>query len=226
VLPAAILLDLDGTLVDSESFHADGIARYMADQGHVLTEAEKLFVIGHAWQEIYAHLKVQERVGISLEDLQALSIEAKEKLQAEGHPGLAVLEGGKELVALARELSIPVCIVSGSSRAEIEHALEALGFGDQLEFYYGCEDYERGKPAPDGYLRAAETLEVDPKRCLVFEDSEAGIASALAGKMRVIATTAATPPAGEPGYQDQRAAHLQVASLLEIDVAVLERVMS
>jgi HAD superfamily hydrolase (TIGR01509 family) len=226
VLPAALLLDLDGTLVDSEAFHAEGIARYMAGCGHILTDEEKFFVIGHAWQEIYEHLRVQERVGISLPDLQALSIEAKEQLEAEGHPGLEVLEGARELVALARSLEIPVCIVSGSSRAEIEHALVALGFGESLEFYYGSEDYEHGKPAPDGYLRAASTLGVDPARCLVFEDSQAGIASALAASMRVVATRAATPPAGEAGHQDQSDAHMQIDDLVGIDAALLESAMS
>lgn len=225
VLPAALLLDLDGTLVDSETFHMEGIARFMAERGQLLSQEEKLFVIGHAWQEIYEFLRVEERIGMSLADLQAMSMVAKQKLEEEGHPGLQVLDGARELVALAVSLKIPVCIVSGSSRAEIEHALVPLGFADSLEFYYGAEDYSRGKPAPDGYLRAATTLGVVPEHCLVFEDSEAGIGSALAANMRVVATSAATPPAGEHGHQDHSGAHLRVSGLEGVDSRLLEAAM-
>ena len=59
----------------------------------------------------------------------------------------------------------------------------------------------------------------------MFEDSEAGIASALAGGMRVIATAAATPGPGEPGHQDQSGAHLHISGLAEVDAALLERAM-
>ena len=52
MLPAAVLLDLDGTLIDSESVHAEALARYMLGCGVELDERERSFVIGHAWQEI------------------------------------------------------------------------------------------------------------------------------------------------------------------------------
>ena len=104
---------------------------------------------------------------------------------------MPVLEGARELVSLLSGADIPVAIVSGSSRAEIKEALVELGFESQLAFYMGAEDYPEGKPAPDGYLKAARRLNVEPKDCLVFEDSEAGIASARNAGMRVVATSAA-----------------------------------
>jgi len=223
-LPSAILLALDGTLIDAEPVHAEGIARVFADRGIVLTQEERSFVIGHAWQEIYATLKTAERLGLELEALKSLAIAAKELMFADGLT-IPVNEGAPELVRTAVSLSIPIVIVSGSSRREIEHALPYLGIGPLLEFYMGCEDYPRGKPAPDGFLAAAARLSSAPERTLVFEDSEAGIASGLAAGMRVLATSSCNPAAGAPGHQDQSGAHRVVSSLKGLDAADLRAMM-
>ncbi len=219
MLPDAILFDLDGTFVDSEAFHAEGIARFMAERGHPISDAHKRFVIGHAWQEIYEVLEIGKKTGLSLAELQAGAIEAKEALTAAGAGDIELLAGGAEFVERAHAAGIPMTIVSGSSRAEIAYALERLGFESRLRFYLGAEDYPRGKPAPDGFLMAAERLGVAPERCMVFEDSEAGIASGLAAGMCVVATAAANPPPGDPGHQDQSGAHARIEGLegLEVD---------
>jgi beta-phosphoglucomutase-like phosphatase (HAD superfamily) len=224
VLPAAVLLDLDGTLVDSESVHAEAIARYMQSRGVALDERERSFVIGHAWQEIYAELRVAERLGDDLATLQAETVRARDLLRAEGI-ALRVLEGAQQLASTLAALRIPTAIVSGSCRAEIAEALELLDIEHHLRTYLGAEDYPRGKPAPDGFLAAAERLAVEPTRCLVFEDSEAGIESALAAGMRVVATAAANRPPGAAGHQDQRRAHRIVPDLVGIDREFLIAVM-
>lgn len=225
MLPDAVLLDLDGTLVDSESFHAEAIARFMASRGVELDARERSFVIGHAWQEIYAELRVAERLDLDLRALQAGAHEAKVGMRAEGLD-LRVLDGARELVATLVALEIPRVIVSGSSRAEIVEALDVLGFGDDIPWYMGAEDYPRGKPAPDGYLAAARKLGVEAARCLVFEDSEAGIGSGINAGMRVVATAAANAEPGAPGHQDQSAAHVRVPSLIGVDREFLQRAMA
>lgn len=220
-----MLLDLDGTLVDSESVHAEAIARYMLTRGVELDERERSFVIGHAWQEIYAELRVQERIGDDLAALQAGTVTARALLHEQGI-ALRVLEGAVELVTTLATLEIPTAIVSGSCRAEIAEALELLGIESHLRMYMGAEDYPRGKPAPDGYLAAARQLEVAPAGCLVFEDSEAGIDSGLTAGMRVVATSAANRPHGAAGHQDQRRAHRVVPGLVGIDREFLSSMMA
>ncbi len=224
VLPEAVLLDLDGTLVDSESFHTEAIARYMASRGVVLDARERSFVIGHAWQEIHAELQVHTRLGDDLPALQAGAHSAKTGMVAEGLQ-MRVLDGARELVVTLEALGIRRALVSGSSRREIAEALELLEFSATLEFYMGAEDYARGKPAPDGYLDAAGRMGIDPARCLVFEDSHAGVTSAVNAGMRVIATAAVNAPEGSLGYQDQRAAHHVVAQLSQVDEALMRAVM-
>jgi HAD superfamily hydrolase (TIGR01509 family) len=225
MLPAAVLLDMDGTLVDSEAVYAEAIARYMASCGIELDEHERNFVIGHAWQDIYTELRVHERVGVDLVTMQRGSLAMREGMRAEGID-LHVLDGARELVATVAALGVPLAVVSGSSRAELGEAIELLGIGRHLRLVLGSEDYPRGKPAPDGYLAAARQLQAEPARCLVFEDSVAGIGSALAAGMRVVATAAANPPVGDPGHQDQTRAHRIVSTLAGIDAEFLEAVMA
>jgi beta-phosphoglucomutase-like phosphatase (HAD superfamily) len=225
MLPAALLLDLDGTLVDSEAVHAESIDRCFRARGLLLSAEERDFVVGHAWQEIFAHLRVEARLGISLRALQDEAIALKERELRAGTLQMPVMPGGAALVVNMHEREVPVAIVSGSCRAEIEQVLPRLGVAERLSFYLGAEDYPRGKPAPDGYLLAARRLGVAPDRCLVVEDSHAGIASARAAGMRVIATRGANPPPGAPGHQDQGAAHRIVGGLDAIDLRLIADLM-
>ena len=65
-------------------------------------------------------------------------------------------------------------------------AIELCGVENLVRFVLGAEDYGRGKPAPDGYLKAASLLEVDASECVVVEDSTAGVQAGRAAGMRVI----------------------------------------
>lgn len=227
MLPKALILDLDGTLVDSEAYHTESIVRALRGAGLELTEEEAAFIVGHAWQSIYDHLRVEERTGMSFQQLYDAAIEAKTGMDAEGMQ-ITALEGVGEFIELARSLEITAVIVSGSSRLEIEHSLAVLPpiVAESLPFYMGAEDYARGKPAPDGFAGACERLGLTPDQCLVFEDSEAGIGAARAAGMRVVATTAAARQPGQAGYQDPSGADRVIASLREVDRAFLESVMT
>src|SRR5690606_28969884 len=113
--------------------------------------------IGHAWQEIYAELRLEARMGASLAEVLAGTAAAKEAMFADGLR-LPVLEGARELVSLAHGAGLPVAIVSGSTRAEIVHALAVLEIAEMLQFFVGAEDVARGKPSPEGYALAAGRL--------------------------------------------------------------------
>lgn len=212
-LPDALLLDLDGTLVDSEMIHAQSIVRAIESFAIQLTDDEHAFVVGHAWQDIFRELRLGERTSYDLAAIQQAAVREKEAMFSDRGYGYSPLPGAIELVELAANLGIPMAIVSGSCRAEIDQTLGHLGFADRLRFFLGSDDYERGKPAPDGYLMAAERLGAAPGACLVFEDSTSGIAAALAAGMRVVANAATMAGLPEHARQDQRAAHRVVETL-------------
>jgi beta-phosphoglucomutase len=91
---------------------------------------------------------------------------------------------------------VPVAVVSGAARVEIEAVLEAAGLAGLARTIVAAEDVTSGKPDPAGYLRALELLDEDlsPSDVLVFEDTEAGVASAKAAGMRCIAVLGTLAP--------------------------------
>jgi HAD superfamily hydrolase (TIGR01509 family) len=210
----AVFFDLDGTLADTERQNAEAVARVLLARGRPVTEEERRFVIGHGWAEIYAHLETNGGIQLSRAELMAEAAKAREQLVAK--EGLQVLPGA---VALVRRVSarLPSTVVSGSSREEIAFCLRAIGVHDCFPWFIGAEDTARGKPAPDGYLLAARRFDVPPERCVVIEDSSAGIAAAKAAGMRCIAVRA-----GNFAGQPQDGADLIVDEMSEIGDRTLD----
>ena len=113
---------------------------------------------------------------------------------------------------------VPVAIVSGAARAEIEPVLEAAGLAGLVCQIVAAEDADSGKPHPAGYLRALQLLGggLIASDVLVFEDTEAGIASAKAAGMRCIAVLGTLEP-------ERLAAADEIVPAL--DVALMQRLL-
>jgi HAD superfamily hydrolase (TIGR01509 family) len=92
------------------------------------------------------------------------------------------------VVALVHEFygKIPMAVASGGYRKIVIQTLDSLGITEKFDAIVGCEDYERGKPAPDPFLEAARRLNVPPEKCLVFEDAPTGVESAKAAGMQYV----------------------------------------
>ena len=211
--PAAFLFDLDGTLVDTESLWARAIAEFLADRGAAMPANELLaLVVGHSWLDIHACIHdmfPQLPKATAAEDAVTLR-PYYERLASD--PAATVIPGSiaffRKVAALA-----PCAIVSGSPHRDVEAAAEACGIARQLVFVLGAEDYGRGKPAPDGFLKAAEMLDVDASECVVIEDSSAGVASGRAAGMHVLGLDRSTSP-----RQDFTGCEWLVHDLSEMDV--------
>jgi beta-phosphoglucomutase-like phosphatase (HAD superfamily) len=117
------------------------------------------------------------------------------RYQAAVADGSTVEESTREALRYIAE-RVPVGIVSGAARAEVESVLRAASLADAITFVVAAEDVENGKPHPEGYLLALELLDADlrPAQVVVFEDTEAGIASAKAAGMTVVAVTGTLAP--------------------------------
>ena len=184
--PAAFLFDLDGTLVDTEMLWARAISMFLADRGADMPPNDlAALVFGHSWFDIHSELhRLFPKLppASSAEDAVALRPYYR-RLAAD--PASTVIPGSVEFFRKAARLA-PCVIVSGSPRCDVEAAAETCGIAKQLEFVLGGEDYARGKPAPDGFLKAAEMLDVDASECVVVEDSSAGVAAGRAAGMHVL----------------------------------------
>lgn len=185
--PRAFLFDLDGTLIDSEGLWAVAIHDYLVDHGASITVKELLaLVFGHSWYDIHTLLLHRFPMAVPV-DPNEMAIGLRSyylNQRADGHD--MVIQSSVELLKKVAGYG-PVAIVSGSPHHDIEEDAQIMGIQDDLAMILGFEDYDRGKPYPDGFLEAARRLQVPPESCVVFEDSPAGVASAKTAKMYCVA---------------------------------------
>lgn len=184
--PAAFFFDLDGTLIDTEQVWAKAIVAALRDFGEEAGEDSILrLVLGRSWLDI--HAAVQDAFP-RVPKMPAAEAAAKlrpyyQRLATD--PSSMVIRSSVDFLKKAVHIA-PCAIVSGSPHADVESAAEICGISGLLSFVLGAEDYGRGKPAPDGYLKAATMLDVDASECVVVEDSAAGVRAGRAAGMRVI----------------------------------------
>ncbi len=184
--PAAFLFDLDGTLVDTEALWTEAIVEWLADRGAQTTVEEIAPVVfGHSWLDIQATLHERfpalPKTGAE-EDANTLRPYYARRAV---NPASQIIPGAVDFLRKVSRIA-PCVIVSGSPHDDVVQAAELCGVENLLRFVLGAEDYGRGKPAPDGYLKAASLLEVDASECVVVEDSTAGVQAGRAAGMRVI----------------------------------------
>ena len=209
-----VLFDLDGTLVDSERAYGEAMARALRRGLDLrIDQADRDFIIGRSWVDIHAHLcRRYPELCWTRDELIAATCAARPEAFAEA--GDVTLPGA--VAAIARLHHLPLGLVTGSSREEATESLAALGLTDAFRVVVASEDVPRSKPAPDGYLAAAAALGLDPRDCLVIEDSVSGIAAGLAAGATVVAVAA-----GNFSGQDQSAAHRLLQTLDELTLELL-----
>jgi len=194
--------------VDTERLWVAAAEDVLRDAGHPIAHQQAVKLIyGRAWGDIRADmLRDYPDAFPSAAELERRMGEAFER--AKGHADIRI-HGS---IALLRRLAAhhPVAVVSGSSRRLVGEMLKFLGVDRLVRFYLGTEDVPRGKPHPAPYALAAERLGVPPGHCVAFEDSRAGVLSARAAGMRVVALRrAGVPP------QDLSEADLVLADLAD-----------
>ena len=181
----AVIFDMDGTLIDSELFTEHAVERVLNEAGLPTEGMDYKQFYGITWKNIEAIL---QGLFDSLRD-QPLAAKLQHYFHSEGikNPPDAI-EGSPCAVQSAGEF-MKAAIGTSSNRETLEEVIDQLGVRDSLGATVSAEDYENSKPAPDCYLLAAKNLDVEPTRCLVFEDSIPGIKAARAAGMAVVAIT-------------------------------------
>ena len=180
--PAAIVFDLDGVLVDSETVWDEVRRALVADRGGRWTPDATTAMQGMSTPEWSAYLGSLGAAG-SPAELAAAAIDAMAERYREQVP---LLPGAVEVVT-ALSARWPLAVASSSPPRLIEVVLAAAGVADRFRAVVSSEQVERGKPAPDVYLAAAAALGVGPRDCVAVEDSANGLRSAAAAGMTVVA---------------------------------------
>jgi beta-phosphoglucomutase-like phosphatase (HAD superfamily) len=177
----AIVFDFNGTLSDDEPIMCAIFIDLFAEHGKPLTALEYYDELaGLSDPEI-----VRTWLGADHPDVDAVIAERVNRYCAAVGDGSSIHEHVREAVRYASE-RVPLAICSGAARAEIEPVVEAAGLAECFQAIVSADDVVHGKPDPEGYRKALALLG-DPTAALVFEDTEAGIASAKGAGLHVIA---------------------------------------
>lgn len=170
----ALLFDCDGTLVDTMGLHRIVWHQIFGRYGFDITDE---------WWEEYANVAVGPFVRAVVPDADdALVTQLLDEGNTLFNEALHLLEPIEHVVAIAREFHgrLPLAVVTGGFREVVVPSLDTVGITGLFDHIVTADDVVESKPAPDLYLRALELMGLRPDECVVYEDSEIGMASARA----------------------------------------------
>ncbi|WP_456694775.1 HAD family hydrolase [Aeromicrobium sp. P5_D10] len=176
---AAVLWDLDGTIVDTEPLWMAAEHELAAAHGKIWTEEDALQLVGNSL--IASGEYIRDRLELDMTPPQIVDY-LVERLAASLREHIEWRPGARELIQALDDAGIPQALVTMSYTAIAEPVAQLLPFGAVVT----GDQVARPKPFPDPYLRAAELLGVDAGKCLAIEDSGTGATSANAAGCDVI----------------------------------------
>ncbi len=210
-LPDAVVFDLDGTLVDTESISEAVLTEVLGELGHVVTPEDLAEQRGHAFAWMRGWL--WDRFEVSEQDYRSLAGPAWDRGMADGVP---TFDDARELLDQLTGLDVPLAVCTSSGRGHLDRVLELLGLEHRFVATVSATDVARHKPDPMPYARAVTLLDVAPDATVAIEDTLIGATAAAAAGLRVVGRS-------HPVSVDlSDAAHLQVDRL---DLAAIQAVL-
>ncbi|GAA4199233.1 fructose-1-phosphate/6-phosphogluconate phosphatase [Streptosporangium oxazolinicum] len=178
---AALVFDCDGTLVDTASANESAWRTALAGWQVDLDPAWYRARTGLSADRLLAELETETGAELDYQAVRAAALDAYQWLIHTVTPHRPV-----SAVAEAHRGRVPMAVASGGARQAVEETLRVTGLRPLFDTVVTRDDVRYGKPAPDVYLLAARLLGVAPYACVAYEDTDEGVASALAAGMTVI----------------------------------------
>lgn len=200
---AGLLLDLDGTLIDTEHFHYQSTLAVLAEWDLHLTPEDFVPFLGFSDLPYWNALR--EKFDLTEDSAYLMGRRTEEYVRILQATSIEPLPGVLDLLQRVQELNLPVAVASASPRGQIAAGLESAGLAEALPIRRsGQEDvpYNRGKPHPDVFQAAAHALGVNPEQCIAVEDSANGMRAAKAAGCFTICVPCPSHPTTESSLAD------------------------
>ncbi len=177
----AVIFDMDGVIIDSEPFHWEVNKKIFKHLGITIADEEYRNFLGVSNTDMWTVLKRQYGLSQPVGVLVAMQVKGnidflrKERFQP--------IPGVVELIRNLKSETISVGLASSSPYDVIDIVLHSFGIAKGFDAVVSGEDFEKSKPAPDIFLKAADLLRAYPEQCTVIEDTTHGVAAAKAARM-------------------------------------------
>jgi beta-phosphoglucomutase family hydrolase len=187
----AFIFDMDGTIVDNMAYHTRSWITFFERRGRDI-DADEFFrtTAGRQGKEI-----IRSHLGADLPDDEvAVLNQEKEAVYRELYePHRKTVTGFDDLVTQARQRGVALAVATAAPNANITFTLDGLDLRRHFDAVVGAADVPRGKPHPDVFLKAAESVQALPQHCIVFEDAPLGVEAARRAGMRCVVLTTTLP---------------------------------
>ena len=181
----AVIFDMDGVICDTNPFHSIAFKHFFRKRGLNPNEAEYAnHMYGKNNRYIFNYFL--DRL-ISSEELIAFENEKEQGFRDIYKDHIQCIKGWNSFLMYLLNQQVKVGVATSAPRANMDLILDGLNVKSHFNSLMASEDVRQHKPNPEVYLESAKRLEVDPKNCLVFEDSHSGITAAKRAGMQVVA---------------------------------------
>jgi HAD superfamily hydrolase (TIGR01509 family) len=182
--PKAVIFDMDGLLIDTVPIYAQAMAEAGTDVGYNISKEYVLSLVGLLGSELQSRLAVDHGAAFPVADyLHAMSARLAPLLSGT----VQLKPGALELAESLTKSNVPLAIATSMKRAEAEHHLASTSLKQFFRHIAARDDVAQGKPYPDVYLKAAASLDIEPRQCVALEDSFNGVRAANgAGAMTIM----------------------------------------
>jgi HAD superfamily hydrolase (TIGR01509 family) len=215
----AVILDMDGILIDSERHWQLTERAIFAEMGIHLSDELLVQTRGLRTEEMVAHWSA--RFSMDGTDSGALMKDYDRRMVETMKREVPLMDGARELIAMFREMGLPVALATCSTQEHIDAVMEKHGLRASFDLLVSAAVDMPGKPHPEVFLRTASLLKVDPTSCMVFEDSFNGVIAAKAARMKVVAM----PDLSESGQERFGAADLKIRSLCDFTLETFQKLL-
>lgn len=183
----AVIFDLDGTILDNNSFHLESWLKYLESKNIKISQEDfNQYMSGRTNKDAIEYIFQRK---MSDEEILKYTLEKEAVYRELYAPQLKPVKGFLKLLGYLKEKRIKMAIATSGIQPNIDFMFEHLPVKEYFAEIVNSAHIKNGKPDPEIYLLTAKKLKIEPTKCLVFEDSVPGIISAKSAGMMVIALT-------------------------------------